>query len=530
VTRGAVIAFVAACAGPSWRTPPYDVQFQRAPAPILHARPPKRIHSSHGDAYRQAVVYALARPLRGSRILGSADPLDVNDFGEVVDSPWFENRIGRRRMTPGEVARGPDRIDGPAPGSLTVISGKSSGVTPGFVVRDRSGERFVVKLDAKGYLGLASGAEVISTKLLFAAGYHVPENYVVDLEASRLVLGDGATTKGRYGEEIPLGEPEFDAILDGAFHEGRARAIFSRFIDGKILGPFPFEGVAEGDPNDRLAHERRRSVRGMWIFAAWLDNIDVRPLNTLDAFVPVTPDGLGYVKHYWIDFGTALGSSGGLPKPPAYGRAYAVDWGRIGRRALSLGAYEEPWERGVSMRYASVGPFEPFDPERWVPQNPTPPFDRASPLDRFWAASILARFDEAHIAAAVATARHPEPGAAEHVVAVLRARQLALLRYAFAEVLPLVDPIVRGWTLSMTDLGHDASVEPRSYRIQVRRDRGSDGDGVLLEAVSRRPEVRVPRGEPFVTVSFEEGGRAVEVHLVEVNGSPVPVALTRLAR
>ena len=42
--------------------------------------------------------------------------LNTNTLGEVPDSSWFTNRIGRDDMTLEEVLRGPNQVDGPAPG------------------------------------------------------------------------------------------------------------------------------------------------------------------------------------------------------------------------------------------------------------------------------------------------------------------------------------------------------------------------------------------------------------------------------
>src|SRR5262245_38302976 len=42
--------------------------------------------------------------------------LNVNTLGEVPDSSWFTNRIGRYEMTVDEVLRGPNQTDGQAPG------------------------------------------------------------------------------------------------------------------------------------------------------------------------------------------------------------------------------------------------------------------------------------------------------------------------------------------------------------------------------------------------------------------------------
>ena len=49
-------------------------------------------------------------------------------------------------------------------------------------------------------------AEVISTKLLYAAGYHVPENYIAVIGREDLRIAPGATTHGPDGRKRPMTE------------------------------------------------------------------------------------------------------------------------------------------------------------------------------------------------------------------------------------------------------------------------------------------------------------------------------------
>src|SRR4029453_2625904 len=49
--------------------------------------------------------------------------LNVNTLGEVPDSSWFTNRLGRHDMTIEEIVRGPNQVDGPAPG-MWHVSGR----------------------------------------------------------------------------------------------------------------------------------------------------------------------------------------------------------------------------------------------------------------------------------------------------------------------------------------------------------------------------------------------------------------------
>src|SRR4029078_5025351 len=90
---------------------------------------------------------------------------NANSVDEFPDSSCFTNRAGRLPLTPQDVARGPDTSDGPAPGQWTVTTSKSDGVTPGFTIKDAAGQRWFLKFDPRGYRGMATGTEVVVTKL-----------------------------------------------------------------------------------------------------------------------------------------------------------------------------------------------------------------------------------------------------------------------------------------------------------------------------------------------------------------------------
>ena len=207
--------------------------------------------------------------------------VNVNTIDEVPDSSWFTNRTA---LTVDDYVRGPNTSGGPAPGAWTVVSGKSDGITPGFTVRDTAGTTWFVKFDPPSNPEMATGAEIIATKLFWAAGYHVPENYLAILDPATLAVDDRATMRDALGNRQPLTREGVDRLLaQGARRaDGRYRVIASRQLAGRPVGPFKYYGTRPDDPNDIFPHEHRRELRGLRAFSAWLNHDDSRSVNTLD--------------------------------------------------------------------------------------------------------------------------------------------------------------------------------------------------------------------------------------------------------
>lgn len=550
---------VLGCGAPAWQQAPHDRPFQRAPAPKLHEQPAELVASDWWEAFYGGSFEQISRLVspgyhiqRGG---GGPDALDVNAFGKVPDSTWYVNRLGKRNLTYRRVLRGPDTVDGPAPGKLLVLSAKETGVTPGLMVRDSRGDRWVVKFDPPAYPNLASAAELISTKALWAVGYNVPENYLHRFAIEDLELGETATTKNRFNQKIPFTRPKLLGVLRNLNPEpdGRIRAMFSRLLPGKPVGPFRQTGTRLDDPNDRIPHERRRSLRGLWVFYAWLNNTDAKLSNTLDMFVEVDEKReLGYVKHYLIDFGTTLGSGATGPKSIREGYDYLVDWERLGARFLAVGAYYPYWVTLERVPLRSVGAFESrvFEPGSWRPMYPNRHLEAADPHDTFWAASILAHFDPLLIAAAVDAGDYADPAARKWVYQVLVERRAKLLRYAFRNMLPLDNVRVHdgGERVSLSELDVLAGLTaPRStrYRYALVWERGADPvtvtAGTVTEATlhlrGARQHLRKRYGEalernPFLTLRWtragEPAGPRVDVHLrLLSDDSWLPVGIER---
>src|SRR6185436_4014098 len=209
--------------------------------------------------------YEFVHETFGETVKSRGRALNVNTLDEVPDSSWFTNRLGRRDMTIDEIVRGPNQVDGPAPGTWQVTGRPDSGITPKFTIRDARGDTYLIKLDPAAFPELPSSVEVISTKIFHAIGYHVPGDFIVSFDVSRLEVAPGAKIRTNSGDKRPIKMADVEEWLKNTPKnaDGTIRALASRYVPGKVVGQFRYTGTRPDDPNDIYPHERRRELRGM---------------------------------------------------------------------------------------------------------------------------------------------------------------------------------------------------------------------------------------------------------------------------
>jgi hypothetical protein len=268
---------------------------------------------------------------------------NLNTVDEVPDSSWFTNRAGHRRLTRADLSAGPNRTSGPAPGTWAVTSSKSDGVTPGFTVKDAAGQRWFLKFDPRGHRGMATGTEVAVTRLMWALGYNVPENQIAYLRRENLTVGPNAKFTPAGGSARAMRLADIDRLLERVDQEpdGSYRVVASRALEGKPVGRIRFHGTRPDDPNDIVPHEDRRELRAYGVFAAWLNHVDAKAINSLDTLV--STGGRSFVRHHLIDFGSSLGSGGVGPADHWAGSQYLVEPADIGRQMIGLGFTYPKW-------------------------------------------------------------------------------------------------------------------------------------------------------------------------------------------
>jgi hypothetical protein len=456
--------------------------------------------------------------------LGSPGPAaNVDAMDEVVNSTWFTNRNAVDPLTPDEVMRGPHTSEGPAPGLLTITSNKSEGVNFGFFIEDSKGARYLMKLDPPEWPEMASGADALATNLVWAAGYHTPENYVYYFDPGSItveegveidVIEDGIVVEYEAGanepDEVELSPDKLADILRERYplrSDGTIRTSASKFVEGIPIGPFSWKGVRPDDPNDVIPHELRREVRGYYVIASWLNQTDTKQGNTLDAFVPSanSPSGdgarrIGYVRHYMLDNGSSLGSGGAHPHSERVGNENELDLSAMGKRFISLGAYERPWQDEVPENPPNIGWYEVdlFDPGDWRPNMPNPAFDAVDARDGYWGAKIVMSFTDAQLERAMEVSRWSDAAVRSYVLEGLKGRRDKIGRYWFAEVSPLDDPRIEGRALVFDDLWIRHFGGPAQYEWRL------DWDAADLDQTGTASLARIELPAPAGTVAPDE--------------------------
>src|SRR6185369_9999374 len=357
------------------------------------------------------------------------------------------------------------------------------------------------------------------------AGYNVPGSRIVDLGPGDLALDPHATFNLFKVEKRPLPDARVREVLASVARtpDGRIRGGLVPWIEGRILGGFDMIGRRKDDPNDRIEHQNRRSLRASWLLFDWISEVDPSSINTIDSYVEVEDAGgpRHFVRHYIFDFGATLGSATTRPKGPHEGGEYVIEVGRTLGALGSLGFYRRPfqddrsdWEDTVSS-HPSVGwfPAEDYDPEAFRPNRKVPAHMRRTDRDLYWAAKVVTSFTNAQLAAIVATAGLPEKDGA-YVAHALEVRRDVIGRRYLRRMTAVENPAVAAdgtgipGDLCFDDLaiarGYAAAPEVR-YEVAI-----DDGRGKRL-ARETRPAAGPRTCVPIAAAAPDSGYRIVEL-------------------
>jgi hypothetical protein len=423
----------------------------------------------------------------------ASDPgaLNVNAWDEVPDSSWFKTRMGTRVLTFEEIVAS---LGGEPPrsGNWTIIRVNDEGYTPKLDIKDPAGRRYVLKFDLKSAPERNSGAERICTLIMHAAGYNVPCNTIVYFRREDLQLVPESYHRDAANRRRRLSSDDLDVMFSklAPMSDGRYRGLASLYIsEGPGVGRFMYTGKRRDDPNDIIPHEMRRELRGMRVIASWINHVDVGDKNALDVWVPGSADR-GFVRHYLLDFGSAMGSGDFVNGPFRVGHEYIFDGPSMGKSLLSLGAWRRPWDARGRIDYTEVGyfPGELFEPAKWKPNYPNLSFERTDAGDAYWGAKVVTAYPDALIEKLAEAGEYSRAEVTRFVADTFKSRRDGIGRHWLNGITPLeefrIEVQDRRTRLHMRDIGVErgyASRDSRIYRYSVRDTRNRK---VVPEAVT----------------------------------------------
>jgi len=303
----------------------------------------------------------------------------------------------------------------------------------------------------------------------------------------------------------------------------------SKIVKGKPKGPFSQVGLRADDPNDLIPHEHRRELRGIRAISSWINNWDLKEAQSLDVYVE--DSGRKFLRHYLLDFGSALGAED-QPGEYYHGHEYGLDIRSITKEIFSLGLFKSPNEKRALIISPEIGSFTSaeFDPGAWKQTYGSVMFSNMTDLDAFWATRVILSFSEDDLRKIVETAEYSGANTANYILRTLLERRRMVARYWLEKVDALSDFAVRedrnGVALTFNDLMVDQQLMPSNsveYSYQVK------GKGFTsAKNTVRRPAIEIDRDT--LSAAIEHGGTAapVEVSIWVHRGSasPAPVRVT----
>jgi hypothetical protein len=468
----------------------------------------------------------VGRPLvEAMRTRRRPPPGDINALDDVPRSRWFsplDVEDGSFEMAYAE--GGP-----PVPPYRVLLERAPSG-NGGIPVIDGLGRRFELRRDPPDRQEVRTAAAAISARIVRALGYLVPEVYVTDASE-----GDFAIAPG---EQHPLSilsgtEPtEPDIVrkqlvnsltewLESAPPNGKGAFRFSatRWPPGADMGRTAVAGTRADDPNDRVPHEHRRTLRALKLVGAWLGMTRFTPHDLRDVYAG-TP-GAGHLLHHVVGMDKSLGTEAIIGKRPEQKDEMFL--------LATLGFAPDPNIPPTQRKYVAIGAIgEEIDPGQYGPALPFPPMENTDGADAFWIAKRIAAVSEELILYAVRAGKVSNGTARKLLFELILARQRRVVEWGYAQATACDVEAVDERGIVVVDRAVAAGFTKGKGTEYVVSYFDSNGDpshpGAVLGPEGARFAVPLPRsavpkdGYVVVRLRSEIGGkpapRSLEMHVI----------------
>jgi hypothetical protein len=431
---------------------------------------------------------------------------NVNTIDELPDSSWFTNRVGTRPLTIDEIVRGPNVGQPPDPSRWVIFREKTSGGHAGITAKDANGQTWFLEFDPPYNPEAATAAVMMATKFFWAFGYNQVESFLTTFDPNKMEIHPDATFRRPNGKRTPITRSDIAELLDHAARrpDGTYRVVAGRLIPGKIIGNFRYEGTRPDDPNDLVAHEHRRELRGLFVFGAWTNMTDFKAKNTIDTVL--TEHGHAVVKHYLQDVGSTFGMANDQYQWDN-GWEHFYEGGIVAKRLASFGFALSPWATARFAEGPAIGKFEGdrFDPRTWKTHTPNAASIEMRDDDAFWAARRIAAFSDEMIRAIVHTGEFSDPAAEKAIGDIMIKRRDKILRTYLSAVNPIVTPRLENNRLSFENaaVAADVAKAPEVYRASwFQFDNATGESRPLSETTSATTTIDAPLNLPTAADSF----------------------------
>lgn len=376
----------------------------------------------------------VGRPLvEAMRTTRRPPPGDINALDEVPRSRWFWPLEVDDSSFETTYAEG----GAPVPPFRVLLERAPSG-SGGIPVVDGLGRRFELRRDPPDRPEVRTAAAAISARIVRALGYYTPEVYVTDANE-----GDFTTAPG---EQHPLSilsgteptDPEVarrtlaKTLVDWlesapANRKGAFRFSATRWPPGPDVGRTPVAGSRDDDPNDRVPHENRRTLRALKLVGAWLGMTRFTPHDLRDVYAGLP--GEGHLVHYIVGHDKSLGTESIIGKRPEQKDEMLL--------LATLGFAPDPNIPPTQRKYVAIGAIgEEVNPAQYGPALPFPPMDATDGADAFWIAKRIAAVGEERILYAVRAGRVSNGTARRLLFELLLARQRRVVEWGYAQTTP----------------------------------------------------------------------------------------------